>query len=271
MSLNLGIPLVLSANYWRTYANLTTSHSKARTTRTKDLAIKTPPVLLPQLSIIIPTLNEADTLQECLKPIVQISGEIIVVDGGSSDETVSVAERHNCKTISAPLGRGQQLAAGAEAATKSWLLFLHADTVLDNQWHHSVADFIAVVTNKRNAAAFEYKSDLVSIWTRVLEKYVRVRNRLGLVYGDQGLLIQYQHYRRLGGYPKIPIMEDVDFCRKIGFRNIVIMHSFAMTSGRRYKNTGAFFRGLRNITCLSLYFMGLPAETLQKLYGKDKN
>ena len=271
MSLNLGIPLVLSANYWRTYANQATSHSTARTTRTKDLAIKTPPVLLPQLSIIIPTLNEADTLQECLKQIVQISGEIIVVDGGSSDETVSVAERHNCKTISAPLGRGQQLAAGAEAATKSWLLFLHADTVLDNQWHHSVADFIAVVSNKRNAAAFEYKSDLVSIWTRVLENYVRVRNRLGLVYGDQGLLIQYQHYRRLGGYPKIPIMEDVGFCRKIGFRNIIILNSFAVTSGRRYKSIGVFCRGLRNIVCLSLYFMGLPPETLQKLYGKDKN
>jgi len=193
-----------------------------------------------------------------------------VVDGGSSDETVSVAERYNCKTISVPRGRGQQLAAGAEVATKSWLLFLHADTILDNRWHHSVADFIAVAGNEAKAAAFEYKSDLASIWARFLEKYVRIRSHLGLAYGDQGLLIQHQHYRRLGGYAKIPIMEDIDFCRKIGFRNIVIMPSFAVTSGRRYKSIGIFFRGLRNIVCLCLYFLGLPAKTLQKLYGKDK-
>jgi rSAM/selenodomain-associated transferase 2 len=239
--------------------------------KTKKFSIKTPPVLLPQLSIIIPTLNEADTLHECLKSVVKVSDEIIVVDGGSSDETVSIAEQHNCKTVAAPRGRGQQLAAGAQTATKSWLLFIHADTTLDNSWYHSVSAFIAIASNKKKAAAFEYKNDLASIWGRLLEKYVRIRSRLGLVYGDQGLLIQHKHYCHLGGYTKIPIMEDVDFCRKIGFRNISILHSSAMTSGRRYKNIGVFSRGLRNIVCLSLYFMGLPAETLEKLYGESKN
>ena len=229
------------------------------------------PTPVQQVSIIIPTFNEAETLAACLNCLGAIAGEIIVVDGGSSDQTLSIAKDHNCKTISAPQGRGQQLAAGAELSAKTWLLFLHADTLLEHCWERSVSDFIGVPNNKTKAAAFRYGNDLPSAWGRLLEKYVTMRNGLGLVYGDQGLLIKREHYCYLGGYKKIPIMEDVDLCRRIGFRNIKIIGTVAITSGRRYKNFGIIPRGLQNLLCLGLYFLGLHPKLIQKLYGYKKN
>lgn len=238
---------------------------------TKEIFIETLPPALPQVSIIIPTLNEAATLDACLSCLDTIPGEIIVVDGGSSDQTLSIAKNHNCRTIVTPRSRGQQLAAGACNSTKDWLLFVHADTLLEHKWDHSVSNFIDTPNNETKAAAFKYRNDLPSMWGRLLEKYVMIRNRLGLVYGDQGLLIQRQHYRYLGGYKKIPIMEDVDLCRRIGFRNIEVIDALAITSSRRYKNLGVFLRGLRNLLCLSLYFLGLHPKFIQKLYGSDQN
>ena len=222
---------------------------------------------LPNISVIIPTLNEASELAHCLKPLTGVVGEIIIADGGSSDETLSIAKNHGCTVIVAPRGRGQQLKAGATAATKPWFLFLHADTILDDRWSQAVSQFIVASQNQKKVAAFRYKNDLPGLSAWLLEKLVMMRSDLGLVYGDQGLVIERSYYSQLGGYGDLVIMEDIEFCQRIGRRNIVIVSAFALTSGRRYKHSGVLLRSLRNLICLFLYFLGVPIETIKKLYG----
>ena len=226
-----------------------------------------PRIPLPNISVIIPTLNEAPQLAQCLKPLIGVVGEIIIADGGSSDDTLSIAKNYGCKVIAAPRGRGQQLRAGATATTKPWLLFLHADTILDDRWSQAVSQFIMASHHQKKVAAFRYKNDLPGLSAWLLEKLVMMRSHLGLVYGDQGLVIERSYYTQLGGYGELVIMEDIEFCQRIGRRNIVIVSAFALTSGRRYKQRGILLRSLRNLICLCLYFVGVPVETIKKLYG----
>ena len=91
--------------------------------------------------------------------------------------------------------------------------------------------------------------------------------RFGLPYGDQGLLISRAHYERLGGFRPLPLMEDVDLVRRIGRNDLVPLEADAITSAARYRRDGWWFRPLRNLTCLSLYFAGLPPQALRRLYG----
>mgnify|MGYP002038358130 CR=1 FL=1 len=211
---------------------------------------------LPNLSVVIPTLNEADTLQNCLESLKEAPGEIILVDGGSTDDTISIAKKNNCRALVTTPGRGEQLAVGAEASTKTWMLFLHADTILDEGWQNNVGAFMELSCNQNKAAAFTYRVDLRSLSARVMEKWVMMRSNLGMTYGDQGLLINRKHYHEIGGYKKLPLMEDVDLCLRIGLRNISVINSSAVTSGRRYKNSWIFIRGLRNFICM-IFFIKL--------------
>ena len=226
---------------------------------------------LPNLSVIIPTLNETSQLAKCLKPLTGVAGEIIIADGGSSDDTLLIAKNHGCKVVVAHRGRGKQLRAGAAAATTPWLLFLHADTILDDRWSHAVSQFIITPQNQKKVAAFQYKNDLPGLSAWFLEKFVMIRSNLGLVYGDQGLVIESNYYAQLGGYRELAIMEDIEFCQRIGRRNILVVSAFALTSGRRYKHTGVLLRSLKNIMCLCLYFLGFPIKTIEKLYGTDQS
>ena len=220
-----------------------------------------------QLSAIIPTLNEAENLGSCLRAIADVVGELIVVDGGSSDSTASVASRYNARWITAKRGRGSQLAIGGAAATRDWLLFIHADTVLQSGWERSVYEFIDEAREDEVAGVFRYRNDLHGFAGRVLESYVAWRTSLGLPYGDQCLLISRSHYHRLGGFSDFPIMEDIEFARRIGRRGLRVLPVLAVTSGVRYRSFGIFCRGLRNLFCLALYFIGLPPRLIAKIYG----
>ena len=220
-----------------------------------------------RLSAIIPTLNEAENLGSCLRVIASTVGELIVVDGGSSDNTASVASHYNARWLTAKRGRGSQLAAGGAAATGDWLLFIHADTVLQSNWERSVHEFINEVREDNIAGVFRYRNDLHGLAGRVLERYVAWRTSLGLPYGDQCLLISRSHYHRLGGFSDFPIMEDIEFARRIGRRGLRVLPVLAVTSGVRYRSFGIFCRGLRNLFCLALYFIGLPPRLIAKIYG----
>jgi rSAM/selenodomain-associated transferase 2 len=219
------------------------------------------------ISVIVPTLDAAKTLETTLRGLHEIS-DIIVVDGGSVDATIEIATECGARVVRANKGRGQQLAAGADAATSDWLLFLHADTILSPGWLPIVMAFAHDVENQNCAAAFRFKLDSTSLQARCLERCVAVRaSVLGLPYGDQGLLLHRGLYRTIGGYKSLPIMEDVDLVRRIGRSRLVILRADAVTSAVRWQEQGWTRRSTRNLLCLSMFFAGVPPRIIARVYG----
>lgn len=228
------------------------------------------------ISVIIPTLNAERTLADCLSALVPavVDGlvqEAIVVDGGSTDATVAIAEAAGTHFLSAPTGRGLQLEVGAAHARGNWLLFLHADTVLEPDWPEEARSFIErVETGRRGqaAAVFRFALDDDGIMPRLAERLVALRCRLfALPYGDQGLLISRRLYNRLGGFRPLPLMEDVDLVRRLKRHELVMLKSRAVTSSERYRREGYLARSLRNLGCILLYYLRVPAHVLARLYG----
>ncbi len=221
------------------------------------------------LSIVIPTWQAAPTLAPCLDKL-RVGGldrEIIVVDGGSSDATMAVAHRAGARLVRTPRGRGAQLAAGARAATGEWLLFLHADTSLEDGWADAVAGFWAGPNAGARAAVFRFQLDDPSPAARRLEAMVDWRcRRLGLPYGDQGLLMSRHFYDALGGFRPLPLFEDVDIIRRIGRRRLDDLPVGAVTSAVRFRDGGYYLRPLRNLACLTLFFAGIPPHLIGRLY-----
>jgi rSAM/selenodomain-associated transferase 2 len=230
------------------------------------------PMLDFTLSVIVPTLNAARTLGPTLDALApQRSGfvkEVLIVDGGSDDDTIDVAGAYGCRVVRASKGRGTQLRHGAAAATGEWLLFLHADTQLTADWEKVVSDFVALPGAGQLAAVFQFRMDDDRKRTRALEVLVSLRTRwLALPYGDQALVLSRQLYDQIGGFLDIPLMEDVDIIRRIGRRRLIVLPAYAVTSAERYCRDGYVRRSLHNLACLGLYFLGMSPERIAKLYG----
>jgi rSAM/selenodomain-associated transferase 2 len=228
------------------------------------------------ISVIIPTLNAERTLGPTLAALVPavvegIVQEAIVVDGGSTDETRVIAEAAGTVLIEAPRGRGSQLEAGASQARADWLLFLHADTVLEPGWAEEAQSFMGRVASGRRdqtAASFRFALDDDGLMPRFVEWLVGLRCQLlALPYGDQGLLISRNLYNRLGGFRPLPLMEDVDLVRRLKRRELVMLKSRAVTSEERYRREGYLARSLRNLGCILLYYLRVPPRVLARLYG----
>jgi rSAM/selenodomain-associated transferase 2 len=218
--------------------------------------------------VIIPTLNAADRLPAALAALRHRATEIVVTDGGSTDDTACIASAAGARVVGAPRGRGSQLAAGAVAASRDWLLFLHADCCLEAGWDAAVRVFIATPGAAGRAGYFVFALDDPSPAARRLERAVRWRCRvLALPYGDQGLLIARSLYDEVGGFAAIPLMEDVDLVRRLGRRRLAPIAVSLYSSARRYRDEGYIRRPLRNLFCLSLYFAGVPPHCLLRLYG----
>lgn len=237
------------------------------------------------LSIIIPTLNSAKELPATFASLMPalLEGainEVIIVDGGSTDDTLKMADEAGAKILTPETkGRGPQLSAGAIAAKNQWMLFLHSDTELEEDWHSEVSQFIKsqnqITTNPSanntipNAAAFKFSLKDKGLAAKLMAKMVSLRCALfSLPYGDQGLLISKQTYEACGGYPQFPIMEDADIIRRLP-SPVKILQSRAFTSAEKYQKEGYLKRSARNLYCLAAYYRGLPPEKIYQIYTKS--
>lgn len=228
------------------------------------------------ISVVIPTLDAEARLAATLAALVPASvqglvRDVVIADGGSRDATREIADIAGAEFIRAPKGRGSQLAAGADAAKADWLLFLHADTVLQAGWEQEAAHFMERVDSGRrplSAAAFAFALDDFGAWPRFVEKMVALRCALFRTpYGDQGLLIPRRLYASIGGYRPLPLMEDLDLARRLGRRRLAMMRARAVTSATRYRQEGYLVRVARNFSCRSLYFLRVPPKTIARIYG----
>lgn len=229
------------------------------------------------LSIVIPALNAADALPatlESLKPgrACGAVGEVLVVDGGSRDATPALGAHAGARVIASAPGRGIQLRLGAEQARGDWLLFLHADTRLDQGvWRdRRFADILEAAGGSRTERAWHFRLgfDDQSIAAGAIALGANLRARLlALPYGDQGLLIHRRLYGEVGGYRAIPLMEDVDLVRRLGRARLSVLPFTALTSAARYRRDGYWRRVAGNAKLLALYFAGVSPEDLARRYG----
>jgi rSAM/selenodomain-associated transferase 2 len=220
------------------------------------------------ISIIIPSLNCRALIDQLLPSALGLSTDVIVVDGGSADGTQNAATVLGATVIETARGRGQQLASGAAMAHNDWLLFQHSDTTLPISADDVMWEFIEAPQNLRKAGYFALRFDDQSRKAQVISGMANWRSRtLGLPYGDQALLINRAFYEEIGGYKSIPLMEDVDLVRRIGRRNLCALDGAITTSAAKYRQDGWMLRPLRNLFCLSLYFLGIAPEKIAKFYG----
>ena len=237
------------------------------------------------LDIIMPTLNAGIWLDATLQALTGglVAGDHIrVVDGGSDDDTIRIADRFRkagcpVDVIPCDRGRGRQLAAGARQSTAGWLLFWHADTLPGNGWRSAVTTF-QTESSTGEAGYFRFRLDDKShSGARRVEQLVDRRCRwLGLPYGDQGLLVRRDDYLRAGGYRDVALMEDVDLVRRLGRsrlrvrrlgrHNLHAVHANAITSATRYQRGGYWLRPLRNLGCLTLYYCGISPDHIARFY-----
>lgn len=190
------------------------------------------------ISVVIPTLNESENLKRLLPILAKAAYEVIVADGGSSDDTIAVAESLGARVVMAPRGRGAQMNAAALDARGEYLLFLHADTLPPDDWAEAMRESL----NRAGTVAGAYRFALDESFPlrRTIEALVALRCRLSeMPYGDQGLFLRRSLFHHLGGFPEWPILEDVEIVkrlRRIG--RVEIMHGKALTSSRRWRDGG---------------------------------
>lgn len=224
------------------------------------------------LSIIIPTLNEEQVLGKTLARLEDQNNseviEVIVVDGGSSDTTLALAESGGCRTIASAKGRGRQMNAGAAAARGEVLLFLHADTLLPDNFSQLILD--AVCRPSFAAGAFSLAIDSPARSLATIAWFANLRSRvLQLPYGDQALFVNKSMFDAIGGFPEMAIMEDFVFIRKIKKAGkIIILSERVMTSARRWQNIGILRTTLINQAIVCGYSLGIPPATLAGWYRR---
>lgn len=214
-----------------------------------------------RISAVVPTLNAAAHLSRCLKALEE-ADEILVSDGGSSDETVTIAQASGARVIQGSAGRGLQLAGGADAARHDGLLFIHADTVLAPGAVRSAREHLA---RSPQPTCFTLRLDDQAWQARWIERAVAARTHmLHLPYGDQGLAVRRDRYLAAGGFRPMPLMEDVDLVSRLG--PITMLPDEALTSAERWRHDGWLHRSARNLLCLSLWRAGVSPERIARLY-----
>lgn len=221
-----------------------------------------------RLSVIIPALNEAANIGRAVESAVSAGAhETIVVDGGSADQTLALAGQLDCRVIHSPRGRALQQNAGAQAATGDVLLFLHADNWLGCT---KIAAQIerALALPKRLHGALRQHIDAAGLAYRLLEKGNTARIRwMGLPYGDQAIFVRREAFEQVGGFPEVPLMEDVMLMQRLRRQAWpALVAGPVFVSPRRWQQNGIVRQTLRNWRLLARYSLGASPEQLAKEY-----
>lgn len=220
----------------------------------------------PEISIIIPALNEADSIRETLRSLQSFDeAEIILVDGGSADNTIQIAENYNVKILHAPRGRGSQLAFGGNFAKGEILWFVHADTRVSAD---AVEQIKKVLQNPHVAGGnFTIRFDGKTKAAKFLTWLYPQLGYLGLIYGDSAIFTPRTIYEKIGGFEPFPIFEDLDFVEKLKKQGeIVTLPSVVTTSSRRFEKKSFTLTFLRWTILQILYWLGVSPYKLVKIY-----
>jgi len=223
------------------------------------------------ISVVIPALNEAENIAETLLSIGHENNiQVIVADGGSQDNTVSIAESLGAKVINVLPPRSKQMNRGAAEATGDVLLFLHADTRLPKNFDWLVLRGLAQPGIA--AGAFELRIDAPTPALRLIERMANWRSRcLRTPYGDQGIFMLTRIFHQTGGFSDFPIMEDFELIRLLRKKGeIITLSAPVLTSSRRWQNLGILKTTLINQLVIIAYYMGIPPDTIARLYRRKK-
>ena len=224
-----------------------------------------------KISIIIPTINEANNLPLLLSDlsIIKKKREIIIVDCGSEDKTIDVANIYGAKVYkSHERNRGLQLDMGAKHSRGDWLIFLHADTRLTHDWFRKLDSVLN--RNKNYIYYFKFKINHKKIIYRVLEILVNFRSKyFKKPYGDQGLIIHRTTYFENNGFRKIPIMEDIDFFRRLkNKQDLKQLNIPIFISSRKWERTNIFLQAFKNWNFRRRWLKGESTKSIYSDYYK---
>lgn len=223
------------------------------------------------VSIIIPTLNEEKTIANTIKNLINLNGdkEVIVVDGGSSDNTIEEASKYT-KVIKSQKGRAFQMNAGARVSNGDILWFVHSDSVIHKD---SLIEIEKAINKGYVGGGFHLCFyDWDTRFMKFMEITSNIRGKfLNLIYGDQGIFVRRNVFEKLGGFPQIEIMEDWEFSirmKKIG--KMCLINLPIGTSARRFKQGG----GLKTLLLMHklkiLYTLGVSPKELVKIYREAR-
>jgi len=235
-----------------------------------------------KISILIPVLNEEESLRRMLPHLEQFPGiEVIIVDGGSRDGSAVLLQSWSDRpttqeriVLFSERGRARQMNAGAKRAAGEILLFLHADSFLPSRALEAIEE--AVRSSGVVGGAFRFRVDSRHFFLKFVERMANLRSRfLQLPYGDQGIFVRRPIFERLGGYADLPLMEEVDLIRRLKKEGeLVLLEEAVTTSPRRWLREGVYRTSFRNLILLGLYFAGVHPRRLANRYrfeGPEKD
>jgi len=226
-----------------------------------------------KISVIIPTLNEEKNILETIKNVNNgFNIEIIIADGGSTDNTLKLLKNKNVKIVKTKANRAIQMNKGGSISTGTILLFLHADTILPNNWDIYVRNFFKQHGDK-SLGFFKFQIKENFYFKKIIEFGTNIRsNFFKLPYGDQAFFIKKDLFIKIGGFPEVPILEDylfVTYFKKFG--KIHPLNIAIKTSGRRWLQNGILKTTVINQSIILAYKMGYNLELLKKAYKAGKN
>ncbi len=222
----------------------------------------------PYVSVIIPVFNEEARIEKVIKRVTNQDAEIIAVDGGSNDKSIRLAEKLGVKIVKSPKGRSLQMNAGTLASSGNNLIFLHADTIVPENYPNLV--FETLMDIRPVVGAFRFKTDMDNAKMRFIEFMANLRSRyFNMPYGDQAIFISRADFIRAGAFPDVPVAEDIFLIRRLKkSMKIKTIPENAVTSARRWEKHGFLKTTFVNVAIFLGCYLEIKPEKLYNIYRR---